>query len=76
MATTLRSNATDAKFSAGTEDGRGPAERFGWDFWARSLSLKFLGKNYRTTVEEIRRSPVEVGSLFHYFQGFSTIPGG
>ena len=25
---------------------------------------------------EIRRSPVEVGSLSHYLQGFSTIPGG
>ena len=24
---------------------------------------------------EIRRSPVEVGSLSHYLQGFSTIPG-
>ena len=27
-------------------------------------------------MEEIRRSPVEVGSLSHYLQGFSTIPGG
>ena len=27
-------------------------------------------------VEEIRRSPVEVGSLSHDLQGFSTIPGG
>ena len=26
--------------------------------------------------EEIRRSPVEVGSLSHYLQGFSIIPGG
>ena len=25
---------------------------------------------------EIRRSPVEVGGLSHYLQGFSTIPGG
>ena len=25
---------------------------------------------------EIRRSPVEVGSLSHYLQGFSTIPNG
>ena len=25
---------------------------------------------------EIRRAPVEVGSLSHYLQGFSTIPGG
>ena len=25
---------------------------------------------------EIRRSPVEVDSLSHYLQGFSTIPGG
>ena len=25
---------------------------------------------------EIRRSPVEVGRLSHYLQGFSTIPGG
>ena len=25
---------------------------------------------------EIRRSPVEVGILSHYLQGFSTIPGG
>ena len=25
---------------------------------------------------EIRRSPVEVGSLSHHLQGFSTIPGG
>ena len=25
---------------------------------------------------EIRRSPVEAGSLSHYLQGFSTIPGG
>ena len=27
-------------------------------------------------MEEIRRSPVEVGRLSHYLQGFSTIPGG
>ena len=27
-------------------------------------------------MEEIQRSPVEVGSLPHYLQGFSTIPGG
>ncbi len=25
---------------------------------------------------EIQRSPVELGSLSHYLQGFSTIPGG
>ena len=25
---------------------------------------------------EIRRSPVELGFLSHYFQGFFTIPGG
>ena len=33
---------------------------------------------YRGTVDgsEIRRSPVEVGSLSNYLQGFSTIPGG
>ena len=31
-----------------------------------------------TTVDgsEIRQAPVEVGSLSHYLQGFSTIPGG
>ena len=35
-------------------------------------------KNQNGTVDgsEIRRSPVEVGSLSHYLQGFSTIPGG
>ena len=27
-------------------------------------------------MEEIRRSPVDLGSLLHYLQGFSTIPGG
>ena len=27
-------------------------------------------------MEDIRRSPVEVGTLSHYLQGFSTIPGG
>ena len=27
-------------------------------------------------MEEIQRSPVEVGSSSHYLQGFSTIPGG
>ena len=27
-------------------------------------------------MEDMRRSPVEVGSLSHYLQGFSTIPGG
>ena len=33
---------------------------------------------YGGTVDgsEIRRPPVEVGSLSHYLQGFSTIPGG
>ena len=35
-------------------------------------------KIWGTTVDgsEILRSPVEVGSLSHYLQGFSTIPGG
>ena len=37
-----------------------------------------LDPNQHPTVDgsEIRRSPVEGGSLSHYLQGFSTIPGG
>ena len=37
-----------------------------------------LGMIWNDTVDgsEIRRSPVEVGSFFHYLQDFSTIPGG
>ncbi len=31
---------------------------------------------YSVDGSEIQRSPVEVGSLSHYLQGFSTIPGG
>ena len=33
-------------------------------------------KGFVLLMAEIRRSPVEVGSLSHYLQGFSTIPGG
>ncbi len=34
-----------------------------------------LGEKYGL-ISEILRSPGEVGSLSHYLQGFSTIPGG
>ncbi len=34
------------------------------------------GPKHCLIMAEIRRSPVEVGSLSHYLQGFCTIPGG
>ena len=40
--------------------------------------VKYIGSSQSTTVDgsEILRSPVEVGSLSHYLQGFTKIPGG
>ncbi len=52
------------------------------EFCAFSFSMVILEHDWPSSVillllmEEIRRSPVEVGSLSHYLQGFSTIPGG
>ena len=42
----------------------------------KSHAFPFRGSNLGKLMEEIRRSPVEVGSFSHCLQGFSTIPGG
>ena len=49
-----------------------------WESW-RDLRMgikKTALGILRFLMAEIRRSPVEVGRLSHYLQGFSTIPGG
>ena len=48
-------------------------ERVGRDEPTVFEGLEFL--TILLLMAEIRRSPVEVGSLSHYLQGFSTIPG-
>ena len=44
----------------------------------KDLDFCFKPRDERVILlmEVIRRSPVEVGSVSHYLQGFSTIPGG
>ena len=47
--------------------------------WSQSSEMDGNGESSSGDIvdgSEIRGSPVEVGSLSHYLQGFSTIPGG
>ena len=46
-------------------------QKFKVEIWRKYKKLPFL-----LLMEIIRRSPVELGSLSQYLQGFSTIPGG
>ena len=49
---------------------------FGWIFRSLVEVPKILLSMTTVDGSEIRRSPVEVGSLSHYLQGFKNIPGG
>ena len=46
-----------------------------WQCWVSMLDFWGVNTLILLLMAEILRSPVEVGSLSHYLQGFSTIPG-
>ena len=48
----------------------------GLDLGDDCRSLKIIGRSMLLLMAEIRRSPVEVGSLSHYLQGFIHPNGG